>query len=85
LSKIENMVNKYIKSCRRVLKELRSSSAKVKACKEVSELIEWAENYLKDAEFYLREGELEVSLATIAYCEGLLDALRLLGLAEFEW
>jgi hypothetical protein len=31
------------------------------------------------------EKNLETSLTSIAYCEGLLDALKLLGAVKFEW
>jgi len=35
---------------------------------------------LEDAKYYEDKSKLETSLASVAYCEGLLDALRLLGL-----
>ncbi len=44
-------------------------------------LVKW----MSDAEYYAGEGRWPTALAAISYCEGLLDALRLLGLAEFEW
>lgn len=37
--------------------------------------------YLQDARFYLKNGRPVTSLASIAYAEGLLDALTFLGLA----
>jgi len=40
---------------------------------------------LKDAKYYKDEKKFETSLTSIAYCEGLLDALRLLGVVKFEW
>ncbi len=40
---------------------------------------------MADAKYYKAQGKLETSLTSIAYCEGLLDALRLLGAVEFEW
>jgi FAD synthetase len=48
-------------------------------------VFESAKRYFEDAKFYQREGKLETSLASIAYCEGLLDALRLLGAVDFSW
>ncbi len=36
--------------------------------------------YLQDARFYLKNGRPVTSLASIAYAEGLLDALTFLGL-----
>ncbi|KPV63960.1 MAG: hypothetical protein AOA66_0541 [Candidatus Bathyarchaeota archaeon BA2] len=40
---------------------------------------------LEDAKYYQKGGKLEIGLASVAYCEGLLDALRLLGVVKFSW
>lgn len=40
---------------------------------------------LEDAKYYREKKKLETRLASVAYCEGLLDALRLLGFVEFSW
>ena len=48
-------------------------------------VLRWATDYLEDAKYYKAQGKLETSLTSIAYCEGLLDALRLVGAVEFEW
>ena len=37
--------------------------------------------YLQDAQHYLNEGRATTALASVAYAEGLLDALFFLGLA----
>lgn len=51
----------------------------------VREVVDGAKRYFEDAKYYFGKGEYDVSLASIAYCEGLLDALRMLGLVEFKW
>ncbi|MBS7639827.1 MAG: DUF357 domain-containing protein [Candidatus Bathyarchaeia archaeon] len=51
----------------------------------VKRVIDEAKRYFEDAKYYWERKEYEVSLASIAYCEGLLDALRMLGLIKFEW
>jgi FAD synthetase len=51
----------------------------------VKKVLESAKAYLEDAKYYKTKKELDVSLTSIAYCEGLLDALRLLGAVKFEW
>ena len=51
----------------------------------VAAVLCWATDYLEDAKYYKAQGKLETSLTSIAYCEGLLDALRLVGAVEFEW
>ncbi len=48
-------------------------------------MLRWAVDYLEDAKYYKVQGRLETSLTSVAYCEGLLDALRLLGAVKFEW
>jgi FAD synthetase len=53
--------------------------------REAIGVLEQAESYLKDSRFYLSKGRGAVALASVAYAEGLLDALRLLGLVDFEW
>jgi FAD synthetase len=40
------------------------------------------EHYLHDARFYLSEGKAATSLASVAYAEGLLDALKFLELTS---
>jgi hypothetical protein len=47
--------------------------------------MDFAKAYLEDARYYREKKKFEVSLTSIAYCEGLLDALRLLGAVKFEW
>ncbi|RLG10037.1 MAG: diphthine synthase, partial [Thaumarchaeota archaeon] len=39
----------------------------------------------EDSRRFLSEGRLADSLAAISYAEGLLDSLRIMGLAEFSW
>ncbi len=51
----------------------------------MADILHWANDYLKDAKYYKAQGNLETSLTSVAYCEGLLDALRLIGAVNFEW
>jgi len=44
-----------------------------------------AKAYLQDAKYYRDGKRFDVSLASVAYCEGLLDALKMLGAVKFEW
>ena len=53
--------------------------------KEVKQLLENASAYLKDSKYYLDVGDVDTSLVSVAYAEGLLDAARLLGYLSFEW
>ena len=81
---LEQLVSKYILSAEHVFDnvEIVESSTNLESVKKV---LEFAKAYLEDAKYYRNKKQLDVSLTSIAYCEGLLDALRLLGAVKFEW
>ncbi len=83
---VEELVAKYIRGAERVIKEIGEIPEDVHLNEEEAKTVfDWAKRYLEDAKYYQREGKLETSLTSVAYCEGLLDALRLLGAVEFSW
>jgi len=83
---LEELVTKYVRNTERVLTQMRVIENSVTVDqKKVREVIGTAQRYLEDAKYYREKERLETSLAAVAYCEGLLDALRLLGMAEFSW
>lgn len=87
MSDAKEMAYKYIKSVERVLNELRILVHGSINIDEgiVRDLLDNVRSYFDDAQYYFNEGKFEVGLASIAYCEGLLDALRLLKIVEFSW
>ncbi len=83
---LEELSSKYIGSAEKVLKELQQSKGSLNISEdEVAKVLRWASDYLEDAKYYKAQGKLGTSLTSVAYCEGLLDALRLLGAVKFEW
>jgi FAD synthetase len=83
---LEALTAKYIRSAEKVLSELEQTKAAISVSEEdVAKVLHWAEDYLVDAKYYKAQGKFETSLTSVAYCEGLLDALRLLGAVKFEW
>ena len=83
---LKDLVSKYIQNTEKVFPEIEVIQGPMIIKKEkVGVIIESARRYLEDAKYYREKKKLETSLASIAYCEGLLDALRLLGLVEFSW
>jgi len=83
---LEALTAKYIASAERVFSELKRTETPISLAGEtVTAVLRWATDYLDDAKYYKAQGKLETSLTSIAYCEGLLDALRLVGAVEFEW
>jgi len=83
---IEELITKYIRGADRVVEEIGELPEKVQLNEEEAKTVfDWAKRYLEDAKYYREKGKLETSLTSVAYCEGLLDALRLLGAVEFSW
>ena len=79
------LVSKYIKSAEKVLKEIQRKEEINITSEDVDNIIKYIEDYLKDAKYYRDQKKFETSLTSIAYCEGLLDALRLMGVVNFDW
>ncbi len=83
---LETLTSKYIVSAESVLGEIQQTTDSLTVDKHhVEKVIEWARAYLEDAKYYKAQKRLETSLASVTSCEGLLDALRLLGAVKFEW
>ena len=78
---IEEIIDKYINNAHQVFKQIGERREKDDAAR----ILEHAERYLDDALYYRSQKRFETALASVAYCEGLLDALRLLGMVEFQW
>ncbi|MDR0373941.1 MAG: DUF357 domain-containing protein [Nitrososphaerota archaeon] len=83
---LEVLTSKYIGSAEKVLSELKRSPVPLSVDEgTVGEVLCWVVDYLEDAKYYKAQGKLETSLTSVAYCEGLLDALRLIGAVNFQW
>jgi len=82
-----DLVAKYIKNTGQVLQEIKTPTAEEVILKreKILEIVEYARNYFEDAKYHRDHKKFEVALTSVSYCEGLLDALRLLGVTEFEW
>lgn len=83
---LEALVAKYIRNTEQVFAEIKIVKNKLALDEEkVMEVIEAAKRYFADAKYYQEKNKFETSLVSIVYCEGLLDALKLLGVVEFSW
>jgi len=83
---LETLTTKYIASAEKVLKELERNQEPITVTDEsVTSILNYIRDYLEDAKYYKAQGKLETSLTSIAYCEGLLDTLKLLGAVKFDW
>ena len=80
---LENLTSKYIKSVKRVFAEMELVRTSITLNdKLIQKVIEFARAYFEDARYFKEKEKLEVSLVSIAYCEGLLETLRILGAIE---
>ena len=74
---------KYIENFEKSIQKLNAvkehSSVRMEDVRRISDAIH---RYLEDADYYLKHGKPTTSLASIAYAEGLLDALAFLGLTD---
>jgi FAD synthetase len=82
---IENLISKYINSTEKALKEIQRKDKVNITNEDIDNIINYAKDYLKDAKYYRDQKKLDTSLTSIAYCEGLLDALKLIGVVNFDW
>jgi len=83
---LEKLVAKYIGSTDYVLKNMETVEDSININAEnIGKVVQYVKTYLEDAKYYRNRKKFEVSLASVAYCEGLLDALKLLGAVKFEW
>ena len=82
----EELAAKYIGSAEFVLAKLTPNPTPIAVSEAiVTEVLQWARDYLADAKYYKQQNKFETSLTSVAYCEGLLDGLRLMGAVNFEW
>jgi len=80
------LLSKYVQNSEKVFAEIKLRQVVlVPSQVNVMEVVEYAKRYLSDAKFYGEKQQYETGLVSVAYCEGMLDALRLLGLVEFTW
>ena len=83
---LQMLTSKYISMAEKVFSELTKNKTPIGLSGEmVASVLSYAMDYLDDAKYYKAQGKLETSLTSVAYCEGLLDALRLIGVVNFEW
>lgn len=83
---LNELASKYISSAEYAFSHIEVAKTPITLDSfRARKVIDFAKAYLEDARYYREKKKFEVSLTSIAYCEGLLDALRLLGAVRFEW
>jgi FAD synthetase len=77
----EELVKKYVDGAQQAFMQIESNPHR----SEADIVLDHAKRYLEDAKYYSSQKRFETALASIAYCEGLLDALKLLEMVKFQW
>jgi len=82
----EALLLKYIQSTEKVFTEIKLQDDVVVLDEDrIRGIIDQASRYLSDAKYYAQKKQFETGLVSVAYCEGILDALRMLGMVKFTW
>ncbi len=75
---------KYVEAITASLKRLKNRDLPATVSLSQSDyVLELVRGYVKDARHYAEKRKPVTSLACVAYAEGLLDALKFLGLVDF--
>ncbi len=74
---------KYITAMEKILAQMQRKKGNLTVPERcVDEVLGYIFDYLKDAKYFMEQQKYETSLTSIAYCEGLLDALKLFDAIE---
>ncbi|MCW4043114.1 MAG: DUF357 domain-containing protein [Candidatus Bathyarchaeota archaeon] len=85
-NEVRSLVGRYISSIELALKDLKIRDSNSTLVEQNMELvIDAVKRYLSDAKYYLKIRKEAIALTSISYAEGLLDALRIMELVDFEW
>ncbi len=76
----ESLTTKYIGAMEETIKDMKQKEDSIVISKEcVNQILSYVKSYLEDAKYFRDQKKFETSLTSIAYCEGLLDAMKLIG------
>jgi hypothetical protein len=76
----EELTTKYIAAMEKVLLSMQQTKGPITLSDEgINEGVSYVKSYLEDAKYFKNQKKFETSLTSIAYCEGLLDALKLIN------
>ena len=76
----QELSSKYIAAMEKTVNTMQRVRGSISVSeKSVDELLGYVTAYLEDAKYFREQKKFETSLTSIAYCEGLLDALKIVG------
>lgn len=81
----DRLIDKYISGCHRVREAMKTTPPPTPPTQaQIQNILDHVDRYLADAEYY-KADKKPTALTSVAYAEGILDALKLLGITDFEW
>jgi hypothetical protein len=81
----ESLAIKYIGAMEKTIKDMKQRRDPIVVSENcVKEILSYVTSYLEDARYFRDQEKFETSLTSIAYCEGLLDALKLIGAVKIQ-
>jgi hypothetical protein len=81
----ESLAVKYIVAMEKTIKDIKQKKDPIVVSEDcVNEILGYVTSYLEDARYFRDQEKFETSLTSIAYCEGLLDALKLIGAVKIQ-
>jgi len=80
---LEERISRYEANLRKAFSEISRATRELGA--QPREIIDLAFSYAEDAKYFKEKGDLTTALISLSYAEGLLDALRIMGVVEFTW
>jgi hypothetical protein len=76
----QELSSKYIAAMEKTVNDMQRIRGSILVSeKSVDELLGYVTAYLEDAKYFREQKKFETSLTSIAYCEGLLDAMKIIG------
>jgi hypothetical protein len=69
----------YLAAIERALK-----LAEVVSNPDALRVVDYAKRYVADSKYYLETGKPSTALASVAYAEGLIDSLSIMGVADLK-
>jgi hypothetical protein len=67
----------YLSTTEKALQLIEAASSP-----DVLRIVDYVKRYIADTKYFLETGKPTTALASVAYAEGLLDSLTILGLAD---
>jgi hypothetical protein len=81
----QELANKYITVMEKTIAQMQRKQGDLGVSEKcVDEILGYVFDYLKDAKYFMEQRKYETALTSIAYCEGLLDALKLVDAVKFS-